>query len=443
MNATMENGDMFPVRSEGNNGESSTDKQQQAEASRLEDSHEADAERPIIIAKEPSSTDTVYQLVVKQPGARNGDPELTTPAAFTQHDPELLPRTAQVRRNIFPVSTASALPQGLETNDGEDDEMKKFSKLAGVLGQAMGEHVKGDTERALKEVGTCTGAKPDDTLRWLRAVDDVSSMGISPLSIARKSAKAPLRSFIGEVNALDWPTLKDAIARRFISADFPGRQAAALQTITQRPGETLESFTHEFQRLVREAHPTLLTDSENRRLAKRYLSALSDRDTALRVVRQHGTTTLEEAISNTRTEREVYDHLEPTAKSHALLDETESFTAQTMKRISDQVNTVAAAVKELKDKPRSDATKGVCFRCAQPGHFARDCRAGSEQKPRLNPNAHSFKPQVSKCDRCRRPGHKVADCKSKAPQHPCRKCNGPHWTYDCAKVQPPVAGQGN
>lgn len=323
------------------------------------------------------------------------------------------------------------------STDETELDVTSWARLAGVIGQVMGEHLSGDTGRALKEVGTCTGSNPDDTLRWLRAVDDVATTGVKPLTIAVKSAQAPLRTFIGEMKATDWPTLKSAIAKRFVSADFEGRQAAALQSMVQRPGESLEKFTHEFQQLVREAHTDPLTPEEDRKLAKRYLSALCDRDTALRIMRQHGATTLTTAIHHARAEQEVYDFLEPASRSHALIEEKQDPTATAIQELCQRMEAMTAAVttKAAMDKPQLR----LCYRCGKPGHFIRECRAGIN----LNPQAPSFQPAALKCERCRRIGHQTSACKTRNPSSPCRKCGGPHWTFDCTSETAPTSNSSN
>jgi len=337
---------------------------------------------------------------------------------------------------------------------------KKMKEMVKVFGQVVGSHLNGDIGRALKEVTICDGSTPEKTLSWLRDLDEVSAMGIPPAKVALKSSKSPLREFLSKLNwDKDWTELKHCVASNFISADFTGRQRLALQSFQQRPGEALAKFTHEFIRLAQEAHPGDYGHELDDSLAKRYLSALADREMALRVVKQ-SPQSLQGAIDLVKDEHDASDKLEPPRKG---IGKVSSLFEEDSSAIQTLTETVAALTKKVeaisvqpttpqgkgtyKGTYRSDKNKTqqkskiTCYRCGGPDHIARFCKSGA-----FNPHAPVFQPRApgsytspqtskgssadGKCLRCRRVGHDVTSCQASPPKRPC-VCGGRHWYYDC------------
>ncbi|ELT95250.1 hypothetical protein CAPTEDRAFT_211118 [Capitella teleta] len=117
----------------------------------------------------------------------------------------------------------------------------KGSHLAGSDKQAMSDFINTTalTRDAVKRVGRCSGEKPTETLKWLRAIDECSQ---DRTTILWETSEGPLREFIKPcVNRYEWADLKQWVAERFISTDFTGRQQRALRELKQRADEPIEA----------------------------------------------------------------------------------------------------------------------------------------------------------------------------------------------------------
>ena len=322
-------------------------------------------------------------------------------------------------------------------NESEDVETRDNLKMLGLMsdGRAM-------VERNIKKVGACDGADPEKTLRWLRALDTIPT----PVQIARVTAEGALSDYLETCKSKEWPKLRQKIAENFVSAAFEQTQREALESLTQRSGEPLVKFNHEFSLLLKEAYTELPEDQVG--LVRTYLSALNDRRMALRIVEEENPTTLKGAVRAAVRHEKANDLLKPKkqGKVAAIIPEPKldvaRLTEEIQKLVAAQAVTqvqVAELSKPLQNpnpqrKQESNGnSKGKkpieCYRCHKPGHIARNCRTvlANQNSPRVQSpadlNMH--------CERCHRTNHTTAQCKAGPPPTACRACGDNHWYYDC------------
>ena len=311
---------------------------------------------------------------------------------------------------------------------------------------------RGQSELDIKRVGTCDGTDSTSLLRWLRTLDTTQR----PIEIARATAIGPLATFLNKNKGKIWRPLRSAIASHFISASIQQVQRDALSKIEQRAGESLVSFNYEFEYLISEAYSKLPDDQED--LIRMYLGALNDRKLALSVLNENPTT-LEKAMRLAFKKNQSHGYLK-SRKTDAMTDQLEPVQHQLKiltKALTDLAKSqevTSGRVAQLQSNPPKPVVKKepyrtmVCFRCGNPGHFARECRysfqlAGNEMPlshcPPTPANSNgSFTPAVvnrEKCSRCRSKNHKLADCHAGPPSKPCF-CGSLHWVYDCPHRRP-------
>ena len=347
------------------------------------------------------------------------------------------------------------IESGSESEDeiGDETESEKEARQMAQLSLAMGD-CKASIERQIKKVGDCDGSDPEKTLRWLRALDNASN----PLNVAKVTATRPLAAYVNNAKSKTWFPLRKKIAENFVHAGFQQNQRDALEKLTQRSGENLTKFTHEFHILLREAYDTLPADQTA--LIRTYLSALGDRQLAITILEQDKPATLQEAVSAVRKKSKAGEVLKPQSKggkaheltpfpeSVALTHAVESLVKCTadISRAQKEMEGEILELKKTKNPPKlAKEQVGNCYRCGKPGHFARECRSNlTKPPPQQAPStAAANEPPKGYCVRCRKTSHEVKNCRAGPPPRPCY-CGGSHWIYDCPERQRSnYANQGN
>lgn len=426
------------------------------------------------------------QVVKDEFGVPKGNPDSyfnEQNPLFTHPDTKGSPRPSRKHAPPTPIPFPS-FAGGLESEDESDEEVSdaEFQRKMGI---AFGFS---QTQHYAKEVGTCEGTDKKNLLTWLRAVSETPC----PKDVAIATARGPLGEYLKRRKG-PWELLYRKIAHEFISPSFSVTQRDVLETLKQRPNESLLKFNTEFLLTLHEAYPEPPEDQIP--LVRTYLSALHDRSLAREVLKQNPDS-FSEAIKQTTELNRLEDGLKPpktsgrtaaiemTPEAVALQKNVEAVlqmqtdTVSAQKQLSDKVISLTQQIASIKGQPKGQPTnkgqgqkppiaKNQCLYCGKIGHWAKDCRLKQkQQQPYTNtqhapyptyaqhtvpqytqqpavPNAPTPKPIYSapppphtatstafRCLRCRSTNHTIENCRSGPPRRPCY-CGGSHWLFDC------------
>ena len=246
------------------------------------------------------------------------------------------------------------------------------------LGQVLGRVIRPDTH-ASKRVKDCAGTDPDKTLHWVR---EVSRQPEGRLPIAKQTATGPLLDFVTCSKHKTWARLKPAVIHEFVSPNFAAQQRMTLSSLLQRQGESLVSYLHEFEQIVREGYPDLPLSHPD--LVATFLGSLRDRAVAETVVKNVGLPqTLDEAYAAVKREAQVSQFLPPPCKGHVAVVESSAPLSQpvTVEPLVNAIDKLTLRLAKLeaatKTVPVAAARPGpptqrAYYRCNQTDHVARD-----------------------------------------------------------------------
>ena len=332
--------------------------------------------------------------------------------------------------NTFGFDSDEDEPAATETEDQRKDQ-----QMLAFFGHKQAAHYS-------KEISLCDGNDPAKTLIWLRAVQATPE----PTQVAPLVARGQLLQFILHHHKVPWDLLFICIAKEFVNYRLRERQQDELENLRQRPGEPLRKFNFEFEQLLKEAYDTLPTDQSH--LVRIYLSALADRDSALRVLQENEPKTLSDAMKAVTQLSRSGELLRPQKamrKAHIVdavptessLEKAVTALVTSQKHLAEKLTAMEMKLKSpIKGNKKSKIsvlkTKLRCYNCGKAGHFTRECQMQSPPSKKSDYQKQSSANfDQPKCRRCRQFTHKTEHCQAPPPKNPCHRCGGQHWLHDC------------
>lgn len=395
------------------------------------------------------------------------------------------------------------LQQQMAREDADDDtQNKKILDMMSQVGVAT-DTVRAQIGRNIKRVGECDGLNPEKTLKWLRKLGELTR----PIEIAQATAEGPLAKTVASYSEAPWAVFKKEILRRHVSPVFEVKQREALLKHKQGRGTWL-AYDEEFSQLLSEAYPDGIPSELQEQVIKTYVNGLASETVGFEILKQEPETI--NAAREIANAHQKYSALMSGTKTSAALEgkvntaPPSELTAlvKGMEALQQQQHELQSKIEEVKatpvtqpktNKPKKSQNQGprrgqprqshwVCYRCGNPGHIAKNCRAPShiediadprQKYQRLHspnhynsqpaqlpytpqtqtPTPQYIQPQVLppqqvqqqpaaqipqpvqttsmvRCERCKRDTHMTQDCRAPAPSRPCY-CGGLHWNYDC------------
>ncbi|KAJ8022109.1 hypothetical protein HOLleu_39511 [Holothuria leucospilota] len=229
----------------------------------------------------------------------------------------------------------------------------------------------------------------------------------------------------------DYPSLVNALSRRFDPAHQTEVFRIQLKNRTRRKEESLPELAQEIRRLTRQAYPGAPSEVPGLMAKDHFMDALDDPEVRLAMY-QARPRTLDEAL-RISLEMEAFQKVErqrnisgrkalravegpnqrgptPAASTNDVSESVSSAIAESMKMYQGALGDMQSTLKSLKDEvqalqgkvnqgpgqgkrwgkgsagsdrgpSRTEDGVPICFRCRKPGHFKRDCPEGQKAQP--------------------------------------------------------------
>lgn len=297
-------------------------------------------------------------------------------------------------------------------------------------------------DHAAKRVTPCDGEEEGKVQKWLREVRQAPIPEDWRVQLARDTARGLLHDALNASTSLTWPEMSRQIACEFISIDFQRAQRRKLGMIEQGENSFLK-FKYEVTHLVAEAYGELLTPREDMECAQAFVRGLRP-NLARHVLKESRGVpdSLQEAIHIAEQAEHVEGYMKAIGHSGVQKKATNKGKISEISNKSDTQGTelgeLQANVKKLIAKVDALTTGGQTkpeMGMQKPKVQTKPYRKDVQ---RTYPMGSSARQQANEmCFRCRQPGHYARDCVA-IPTTPCPGCGqSGHWWADCSTTTPP------
>ena len=354
--------------------------------------------------------------------------------------------------------------RGADNNDDLNDSDKKYDVLVDLIktmdrsrlqsdahtGEAVATMVsemknaqrEREINRELPLIPSTDGSNPKDFIAWYRAIEKSPITDTeSHWQLARLASRGLLREAISRSSVKSWKVIKEDLASSFLPVTVTEQKQMELESITQKPKESVLQYLQRFELLVSESYlSTPTSEEEVRRLSKLLGKGLSSDSMREKLINKGWPRSIGEACQRLRHAAEKAARKEQlssnnnnpipgsykSGKSSVASESQNSELTKQIKELTAQVTMLTAQAQREKlhsSKPASasaNSDRRTCYRCGHAGHIAQYCKASA---PQAQQSSH-------KCDRCRRVGHETKHCTAPAPKRACF-CGQKHWSYDC------------
>lgn len=246
-----------------------------------------------------------------------------------------------------------------------------------------------DVKDALLHLPKCDGTSPREVRDWLEDID--LALGVltdipgAPARLVSGASSGLLHreieQFFRTVNRhnIPWVQIRDYLTAKFVSTHEGERLKMELDSIVQRPDETLTGFNRRFKNLAMRAYKQ--DNEDSRRLVLRaYIRALRDRRLAERIIVSKQATCVSDAVKfveNYQASSELFSTMNAGLQHEPMeLGATATMDTSVVEAVQHLSSEIAAIRQDIKhrDQGRQDFRNVRCYNCGKLGHVRAMCR---------------------------------------------------------------------
>ena len=290
----------------------------------------------------------------------------------------------------------------------------------------------------------CDGINANDTRLWLRQLDNIFRTNNDKfvLELAHYTSRNSLLEAISNNNATTWEDLKKEIVKQFLTGAEDLQYRQQLTTMTQKSGETIQSYTQRYKTIYNLAYPVTPGAVEEQNALGFYLRGLSDQNLAKSVfTKLTEPRKLLEAFKLIHEKAQILERY----KAITLKNVNTSNDTNMYESFSLQLNQISTKLAKLqardtthggtpkKSPPHQKQTTTPPKQQLQRRHSQQKQQQHHHQQRQPQQQRQSWSQQVM-CYRCGRPGHVRLACSAywHVDGSPlCQHCHKRHKTINC------------